>query len=122
MRNFRIDQEANCIDYAAGDWIVFTDADGVPNNSEWLNSINDRIGISTKIILGYSPYISNGSLLQNFIQFEGFLTAFNYLSLALFAKPYMGVGRNLVIKKNFFSENGGYSSFQHIVGANQVRS
>jgi glycosyltransferase involved in cell wall biosynthesis len=101
---------------ASGDWIVFTDADCVPNSSEWLNSIENRIAPDIKIVLGYSPYTSNGSLLQNFIQFEGFITAFNYLSISLFAKPYMGVGRNLCLEKNFFIDKKGYKGFQSVLG------
>ncbi|MEP5611472.1 MAG: glycosyltransferase [Cyclobacteriaceae bacterium] len=101
---------------ASGAWIVFTDADCIPASNEWLHRLNSRITASSKILLGYSPYKSTGTLLQTFIQFEGFLTAFNYLSMALLRKPYMGVGRNLAIEKSFFLENHGYSDFKSVVG------
>ncbi|MEP1094724.1 MAG: glycosyltransferase [Cyclobacteriaceae bacterium] len=104
------------IEAASGDWIVFTDADCRPASGEWLNRLNDRITANSKILLGYSPYQGNGTMLQVFIQFEGFLTAFHYLSMALLRTPYMGVGRNLAIKRSFFLESDGYSDFKHMVG------
>jgi len=104
------------VEAANGTWIVFTDADCMPASKKWLNRLNDRIAADSKILLGYSPYKSNGTLLQTFIQFEGFLTAFNYLSMALLKKPYMGVGRNLAVKRSFFLESSGYSDFRSVVG------
>lgn len=98
------------------EWLLFTDADCLPVSSRWLTALNSKITPGTKILLGYSPYATNGHFLQNFIQFEGFITAFNYLSLALLGKPYMGVGRNLAIEKSFFLESDGYSSFRDVVG------
>ena len=98
------------------EWLLFTDADCTPFSDRWLEVINNQITTGTKILLGYSPYISNGSILQNFIQFEGFVTAFNYLSQTILGRPYMGVGRNLAIERSFFCNSGGYESFREVVG------
>ncbi len=104
------------IETSTNDWVVLTDADCTPFSTKWLEHLNSRIDLETKIVLGYSPYTSNGSFLQDFIQYEGFITAFNYLSFALLGKPYMGVGRNLGINRSFFMETGGYSEFGSILG------
>lgn len=98
------------------EWIVLTDADCLPFSNQWLEYLNNRIEPKVKIILGYSPYKSNGSFLQNFIQYEAFMTAFNYLSFSLLGKPYMGVGRNLGINRHFFELQGGYEDFKSTVG------
>ncbi len=98
------------------EWIVLTDADCIPTSDQWLNQMTNRINHNTEIILGYSPYTSDRSVLQNFIQYEAFITAFNYLSFSMLGKPYMGVGRNLAVKRSFFVEQGGYSDFKSIVG------
>ena len=101
---------------ASGEWLVFTDADCYPNTNEWLSEINSKIKSGTKIILGYSPYETSNSLLHNFIQYEGFVTAFNYLSNSILGQPYMGVGRNLSIEKSFFNKKKGYESFKSVIG------
>ncbi len=104
------------IEASTNEWIVLTDADCLPFSNRWLELINNRIQPNKKIILGCSPYRSNGSLLQNFIQYEAFVTAYNYLSMSLIGRPYMGVGRNLAINRSFFEEHVGYSKFKSTVG------
>ena len=104
------------IEESRGDWLVFTDADCRPESDSWLIWLTGKMKGRTQIVLGYSPYESNASLLQNFIQYEGFLTAFNYLSMALMGKPYMSVGRNTAVKRSFFYEKNGYKNFESVQG------
>ncbi|MEQ9404232.1 MAG: glycosyltransferase [Cyclobacteriaceae bacterium] len=107
---------SRAIEVAENEWLVFTDADCHPSSDRWLHQIESMADERTSIILGYSPYRNHGRFIHYFIQFEGFLTAFNYLSMARLGKPYMGVGRNMAVRRTFFHESGGYNSFKSITG------
>ena len=104
------------IDLAAGDWIVFLDADCIPHSNSWLETIAKEIRDDADLLIGFSPYKNHGSLLHHFIQFEAFITAFNYLSASLLGHPYMAVGRNMSIRRSFFEETGGYADFKSVTG------
>ncbi len=106
---------SQAIDLSKGDWLIFTDADCLPASSNWIREMSSHMSIKD-ILLGYSPYQSNGSFRQSFIQYEAFITAFNYLALAITGKPYMGVGRNMAIRTSFFKKVGGYTTIQAIKG------
>lgn len=101
---------------AKGEWLVFTDADCVPTSKKWLDELNNHITNEKDILIGISPYQSNGSFLSYFIQFEAFMTAFLYISKALLGKPYMAVGRNMAIRKSFFKASGGYERYKSVTG------
>jgi hypothetical protein len=62
-----------------------------------------------QIVLGYSPYQKKNSMLNLFIQFDTFYTALQYFSFAIKGKPYMGVGRNMAYRRDFFFECKGFS-------------
>lgn len=104
------------IKQTSGEWLVFTDADCFPSSKKWLSSMTQEIDDDTKIILGVSPYSLEKSFLSKYIQFESFMTAYLYISRALLGKPYMGVGRNMMIYKTFFNQMGGYESIKGIQG------
>ena len=96
------------------DWIVFTDADCVPASEQWLMSMQQPEDDQKEILLGYSPYLRRGGLLNALIRFETFFTAVNYLSFALKGMPYMGVGRNMAYKKSLFFKHKGFAAHMHI--------
>lgn len=77
--------------------ILFTDADCVPNSSDWAQKMN---AISKPIVLGYSPNKKTTGLVNLFARFETYMTGVQYLSYALSGIPYMGVGRNMLIDKS----------------------
>ncbi|WP_424961872.1 glycosyltransferase [Ekhidna sp.] len=104
------------IKHATGEWLVFTDADGYPSSKKWLRMMSQQIDNETQIVLGVSPYTSGNSFLFQYISFEAFMTAFLYVSRAISNKPYMGVGRNMMINKAFFNRMGGYESIKSIQG------
>lgn len=106
----------SAINMASGDWLTFLDADCIPSSDDWLSKIEEEIKGEVDILIGYSPYRNHGSLLNHFIQFEAFITAFNYLSMALIGSPYMSVGRNMSIKRSFFESTGGYADFKSVTG------
>lgn len=99
---------------ASHDWLVFTDADCEPATKNWLTGMQSPADNRVEILLGYSPYFKRRSLLNALIRFETFFTAVNYLSFALKAMPYMGVGRNMAYKKSLFFKSKGFAAHMHI--------
>jgi glycosyltransferase involved in cell wall biosynthesis len=73
--------------------LVFIDADCYPNSESWLRIMGERL-MGKKIVLGYGPYKRESGLLNKLIRFDTYKIATQYLSLALWGMPYMGVGRN----------------------------
>ena len=53
-------------------------------------------------------------VLNALIRFETTLTAGLYLGQAIAGQPYMGVGRNLAYKKDFFLAQNGFASHKHL--------
>lgn len=92
------------ISLAKNDWIVTIDDDCYPVSEDWLTSISHHIqNFHSDILLGLSPYISQEGLLNQWIRFDAFHTASNYLYFTIIGKPYMGIGRNMVFKKELWS-------------------
>jgi hypothetical protein len=65
-------------------------------------------------VLGYGPTTKTTGLLNLFARYETFLTAYQYMSFAYMKFPYMGVGRNLMYKKNLFDSINGYDKHENI--------
>lgn len=101
---------------AAYDWVLLTDADCLPSSNEWITSMADKIQSETKIVLGFSSYNTQSGLLNSFVRFESYLTGIQFIGLALLGKPYMGVGRNLMYRKELFLDNKGFNAHLGVVG------
>ena len=99
---------------AKNEHLIMTDADCEPQSTNWLKEIVGAYQDETQIVLGYSPYFKEDSLLNKLIRFETTQTAMNYLSYALRKNAYMGVGRNLSYTKELFFEGKGFTSHMHI--------
>ncbi len=97
------------------DQIVFTDADCLPEHTNWLRHIQKEFSNTNKVVLGYSKYQKKRGLLNIFIRFETTFTALQYLSFALSKIPYMGVGRNLAYTKSLFLESKGFQPFMSFI-------
>lgn len=100
---------------ARHEWLLFTDTDCAPLSENWIQAMMAARNPQTEIVLGYSPYSSQRSVLNWFVRYETFLTAQQYLSMAMVGMPYMGVGRNLMYKKELFFRFKGFASHQHIL-------
>ncbi len=103
---------------AKTDYIVFTDADCVPVNENWLQQFSNHYqeDTQTQIVLGASIYAKSKGFLNLFIRFETLHTALMYLSFAFKNQAYMGVGRNISYRKSFFLQSKGFHPFQNIIG------
>ena len=95
------------IQKASFPWILTTDADCYPQSTEWINSMM-KAKKQQEICLGFSFYIPKPSFLNLFIRFETLFTALQYGGWAVFGKPYMAVGRNLLYAKKLFINNSGF--------------
>jgi cellulose synthase/poly-beta-1,6-N-acetylglucosamine synthase-like glycosyltransferase len=94
---------------AKNDILVLTDADCIPASQFWLSIIQTHFRDKVEIVLGFSPYLRVGAtLLDQMISYETLQTAMQYLSFALWGKPYMGVGRNLAYRKSLFDKMNGF--------------
>ncbi|BAO76296.1 glycosyltransferase [Winogradskyella sp. PG-2] len=93
------------------DFLVFTDADCLPNSTKWLNHISSNFSNQKSIVLGYGAYTKKGfSFLNKLIRFETVMTALQYFSYANLGLPYMGVGRNMAYRKELFFNNSGFNN------------
>lgn len=90
-------------------WLLFTDADCRPNSDQWIRQMVAQGAGNKEIVLGFSRYQHLPGKLNALIRYETFQTALQYLSFALAGIPFMGVGRNLMYKKDLFWRNGGFS-------------
>lgn len=98
--------------------LLFTDADCIPLSNQWVKKMIAPYLASDKtaVILGFSPYEKERSLLNLFIRYETFYVGVQYLSLGIMGYPFMGVGRNISYKKSLFLENKGFFKHKSVTG------
>lgn len=95
--------------------LLFTDADCIPINNNWISEMSSKFDDQKSIVLGYSGYYKiKHSIINKIIRFETLLTASQYLSYASYKTPYMGVGRNLAYKKSLFFKANGFHNHMKI--------
>ncbi|MDG1841069.1 MAG: glycosyltransferase [Crocinitomicaceae bacterium] len=94
--------------------LIFTDADCVPNSSNWAKNISDSFSSNKNIIIGYGPNHKKSGLLNYFFRFDTAITGITYLSYALGKQAYMGVGRNMSYTKTLFKLLNGFDSHKEI--------
>ena len=103
------------IEAASYEYLLFTDADCMPNSEHWISEMASYFTKTKSIVLGYGAYEKiNNSCLNKLIRYETLLTAIQYFSYAKMGIPYMGVGRNLAYKKDSYIRNNGFESHRHI--------
>lgn len=91
------------IKVAKNDVLLLTDADCRPKTEKWIELMTAPVRLEGKdFALGFSQYESQSGFLNKWIQLETIWTAIQYFSFALWKAPFMGVGRNLCYRRNFF--------------------
>mgnify|MGYP001628283975 CR=1 FL=1 len=99
------------------DTILLTDADCRPVSSNWIKRMSYPIRNEGKtFVLGHGSYLTLPGLLNKIIQYETIMTAIYYFSFGYWKSPFMGVGRNLCYRKDFFMEKKAFKSLWHIEG------
>ena len=99
---------------ASHNFLLFTDADCIPNSNHWIKSMSSHFTNEKTIVIGYGAYKKHkSSFLNKLIRFETLLTAIQYFSYTKIGMPYMAVGRNLAYRKDtFYSVNGFMNHFK----------
>ncbi len=92
------------------DYLLFTDADCRPAGPHWLASMVSAFQPRTDFVLGLGVYYEQNTWLNRLIGYETLFNGLQYLGMAAAGKPYMGVGRNMAYRKQFFFESGGFAS------------
>ncbi len=93
--------------------LVFSDADCLPNATNWLSSM--AAGFDDQhIVLGYGDYFKQKGFLNTLIRWETLHTAMMFFSAASKGKAYMGIGRNLAYTKSLFFECKGFYDHMHL--------
>jgi len=100
---------------AKNELLVLTDADCFPKSKFWLQTIASTFKPGTDIVLGYGGYELKKGFLNKIIQYDTLMVAIQYLGMAAFGFPYMGVGRNLAYRKSVFIKNKGFASHANIL-------
>ncbi|NDP22600.1 MAG: glycosyltransferase [Paludibacter sp.] len=94
--------------------LLFTDADCMPENKNWIASIANNFTPETDFVLGYGAYFYKKGLLNRLISYDTLFIALQYMGMAAARKPYMGVGRNLAYRKETFFAQKGFASTLHL--------
>ena len=96
------------------DWLVFTDANCLPESNQWLRTMARNFTSRAQIVLGYSGYERGKGWLHKRVSFDNLFTSMRYLGYALAGKPYMGIGRNLAYRKELFFQQKGFSKYLNL--------
>ncbi len=96
--------------------ILLTDADCRPTSPHWIDYMVAQLTQGKDIVLGFSPYEYADSKLNSLIRYETFQTALQYFSYALSKMPYMGIGRNLMYRRELFWVTNGFASHHGLLG------
>ena len=91
------------------DYLLFTDADCIPNSKYWIKAMSSHFSNETSIVIGYGAYAKQANgFLNKLIRYETLVTAIQYFSYTKIGLPYMAVGRNLAYKKDIFYKANGF--------------
>ncbi len=96
--------------------LLLTDADCMPESTDWITRMTAALRDQKQVVLGFSPYQYQKGFLNFLIRHETFYTAVQYMSFAVTGIPYMGVGRNLSYCKSLFIQNKGFHSHLRVTG------
>ena len=95
--------------------LVFTDADCCPASKHWLACMAAPFAKPhIDFVLGISPYRPLTGFLGWIIGAETLHTALLYTSAAHVGAPFMGVGRNMAVRRRLFDRHGGYGPHQNL--------
>lgn len=86
------------IQAAKQELLLFTDVDCFPQY-KWAELMK-KYALGKALVLGYSPMVRKNGLVALFSKYETYHTALQYLSYAISGMAYMGVGRNMLIRRS----------------------
>jgi poly-beta-1,6-N-acetyl-D-glucosamine synthase len=81
-------------------WLLLTDADCRPASNQWARMMTAPLAAPhIEWVLGHAPFTPQAGAWNAWMRFGNLFTALQYLSMARLGLPYMGLGRNLALKK-----------------------
>ncbi|WP_018472891.1 glycosyltransferase [Echinicola pacifica] len=105
------------IKVAKYDVLVLTDADCLPATQDWVKLLTRPIRMQGKVFaLGYGAYHKEKGFINALIRYETWFTAIQYFSFALWKAPFMGIGRNLAYRRQYFMDQKAFKGLWHILG------
>jgi len=99
---------------AKHEYLLFTDADCMPEDKVWIARMIRNFTRETDFVLGYGAYFKKKGFVNLLITYDTLFIALQYMGMALAKKPYMGVGRNLAYRKEVFFRQKGFASSLHL--------
>lgn len=95
--------------------VLLTDADCCPAGKQWIQCMEAPFSQSViQFSIGFSPYKKGRNFLTSLVRYDTFQTAFYYMGLGLAGIPYMGVGRNLAYRRQYFMDQEGFGPHHSI--------
>jgi glycosyltransferase involved in cell wall biosynthesis len=95
--------------------LLLVDADCVPKSSKWVSIMGEGLR-NSEIVLGLGNYEKRQGILNKLIQFDTFITAFQFMGWAILGQAYMSLGRNWGYRKSLFIESSGFSGIKKVLG------
>lgn len=96
------------------EWLLFTDADCLPESKLWIAKMARNFVSGVEFVLGYGAYLQEKSFINRLITYDTLFNGLQFLGFAAHGKPYMGVGRNMAYRKEVFFRNKGFASTLHL--------
>jgi glycosyltransferase involved in cell wall biosynthesis len=94
--------------------LLFIDSNAFPKNKNWIAHMAASFYDEKQIVIGHGSYAKNNTLLNKLIRFDASITSMQYLSWAMFGKPYMGLNRNLAYTTKTFYDVDGFINHMKI--------
>jgi glycosyltransferase involved in cell wall biosynthesis len=94
---------------AKNELILVSDSDCRPVSTRWMELMVVALQPTHDFVVGISPYYDKPGFLNLFIRYESLLTSVQMAGFALLGMPYMGVGRNLLYRKELFLKSKGFN-------------
>lgn len=94
---------------AKHEWLLFTEADCMPNSDQWIRKMARNFMPATNIVLGYANYTKEDGLFNSLITYDKTIENIRSLrSVIVHDRAYRGDIHNLAIRKSLFLKNRGF--------------
>jgi glycosyltransferase involved in cell wall biosynthesis len=94
--------------------LLFTDADCKPVSKKWISEMSSVFSEKRTIVLAYSKFKKENTLLNILARYKNLLTSIQYFSYTKIDSPYMAVRRNMGYNKSEFFKVKGFINHMHI--------
>lgn len=101
------------------DYVIFTDPDCNPVDSNWLSSMVSNVDNKTEVVMGFTDFSNKGSFLLSLVRYDNLFSAIQFMGFAYFGKPYMALTSNLLISKDVFFRNKGFASHLNLTSGEE---